>query len=211
MRDPLNSSHADSNHYALPLAISPVVTTEDLKVIRIDIMPTGEDHTVKPTTLYKIKPPNEYTPEHQQLRTDLKPLNVVQPEGASFKVSKLGETGETIEWQKWSFRVGFNAREGMVLYDVRTPIEHLMNRGLQLTYQGTIRWPQSILPTCSFGHEHPLRRPTASFPQKSRFRPRRRRCRRHGQQSKTGLRLPRSHPLPRRRPLRRQRRSNANG
>ena len=55
------------------------------------------------------------------MRTDLKPLNVVQPEGASFKVTKVGETGEIIEWQKWSFRVGYNQREGPVLYDVSLP------------------------------------------------------------------------------------------
>ena len=118
MRDPENALHVDSNHYALPLAISPVISTEDLKVIRIDLMPTGSDHTIKPTSPYKAQPPNEYTPEHQDLRTDLKPLNVVQPEGASFKTTKLGETGEALEWQKWSFKIGFNAREGMVLYDV---------------------------------------------------------------------------------------------
>ena len=118
MRDPLNPSDADSNHYALPLAISPVIDTVEYKVIRIDLLPTGADHTIKETQPYKIQPPNEYTPEHQKLRTDLRPLNVVQPEGASFKVTQAGETGEIIEWQKWSFRVGFNQREGMVLYDV---------------------------------------------------------------------------------------------
>jgi primary-amine oxidase len=119
LRDPSNSEHADSNHYALPLPISPVVDTERYTVARIDMMPTGEDNTLKPVTEYKVQPPNEYTPEHQKLRTDLKPLQVIQPEGASFKVSKAGETGHTVEWQKWSFRIGFNAREGMVLYDVR--------------------------------------------------------------------------------------------
>ncbi|MCJ1475057.1 hypothetical protein MMC13_003717 [Lambiella insularis] len=119
MRDPMNASDADSNHYALPLAISPVVEATDYKVIRIDMLPTGNDHTTKPTQPYKVQPPNEYTPEHQELRTDLKPLHVVQPEGASFTITKAGETGEVIQWQKWSFRVGFNAREGMVLYDVR--------------------------------------------------------------------------------------------
>ena len=118
MRDPMNSSDADSNHYALPLAISPVVDAEEFKVIRIDLLPTGDDHIIKGTQPYKIQPPNEYTPEHQELRTDLKPLNVLQPEGTSFTATKTGETGEIIEWQKWSFRVGFNAREGMVLYDV---------------------------------------------------------------------------------------------
>jgi len=118
IRDPLNSSYVDSNHYALPLAISPVVDTVNHEVIRIDFLPTGRDHTIKGTQPYKIQPPNEYTPEHQELRQDLKPLNVIQPEGASFTVTKAGETGEVIEWQKWSFRVGFNYREGMVLYDV---------------------------------------------------------------------------------------------
>lgn len=118
MRDPNDPANEDSNHYAFPLAISPVVDVETLKVARIDFLPTGADHQTKGTQPLQAKPPNEYTPEHQQLREDLKPLNVVQPEGASFKVVPAGETGEIIEWQKWSFRVGFNQREGMVLYDV---------------------------------------------------------------------------------------------
>ena len=118
LRDPANATYADSNHYAHPLAISPVIDAVELKVIRIDLVPTGADNTIKPTTLYEVQPPNEYTPEHQELRADLKPLNVVQPEGASFRATKTGETGEFIEWQKWTFRVGFNQREGMVLYNV---------------------------------------------------------------------------------------------
>lgn len=118
MRDPNDPSNEDSNHYAFPLAISPVVDVETLKVSRIDLCPTGTDHQTKATQPIPIPSGNEYTPEHQQLRTDLKPLNVIQPEGASFKVIQSGETGHIIEWQKWSFRVGFNQREGMVLYDV---------------------------------------------------------------------------------------------
>jgi primary-amine oxidase len=118
IRDPMNPSEADSNHYALPLAISPVISTETMKVIRIDMLPTGADNTIKETQPYQIRPPNEYIPEAQQLRTDLKPLNVIQPEGASFKVTEQGNTS-VLEWQKWSFRVGFNQREGMVIYDVR--------------------------------------------------------------------------------------------
>ncbi|KAF2268535.1 hypothetical protein CC78DRAFT_529976 [Lojkania enalia] len=118
MRDPMNPSEVDSNHYALPLPISPVISTETMKVIRIDICPTGADDTIKPLEPYKIKPPNEYIPEHQNLRTDLKPLNVVQPQGASFQVTQEG-TSSVLSWQKWKFRVGFNQREGMVLYDVR--------------------------------------------------------------------------------------------
>ena len=118
MRDPNDSSNRDSNHYAFPLVVSPVVDTVELRVIRIDLLPTGTDHSVKEPQPIQIAPPNEYTPEHQNLRTNLKPLNVIQPEGASFSATKVGETGEIIEWQKWSFRIGFNQREGMVLYDV---------------------------------------------------------------------------------------------
>lgn len=47
------------------------------------------------------------------LREDLKPLEINQPEGPSFAVD-----GWTVSWQKWSFRVSMNAREGMVLHDI---------------------------------------------------------------------------------------------
>lgn len=46
-------------------------------------------------------------------RTGLKPLNVVQPEGPSFTVD-----GNMVFWQKWSMRVSFNYREGLVLHTV---------------------------------------------------------------------------------------------
>ena len=118
MRDPENPSQADSNHYALPLPISPVVSVEQNKVMRIEFLPTGADNTVnKNPGPWKRRVANEYIPESQQLRTDLKPLHVVQPEGASFKITEQG-TSNVVEWQKWSFRVGFNHREGMVLYNV---------------------------------------------------------------------------------------------
>lgn len=121
MRDPANSGEVDSCHYSFPLPISPVVDTVDLKVVRIDILPTGLDTTIKPLEPWKGPiSPNEYIPEAQPngLRTDLKPLQVHQPEGASFSVTPFSELGKTINWQKWEFKVGFNHREGMVLYDV---------------------------------------------------------------------------------------------
>jgi primary-amine oxidase len=118
MRDPSNPNEADSNHYALPLSISPVVDPVAMKVTRIDYLPTGKDNTIREPGPWNPKPANEYIPEAQDLRQDLKPLNVVQPEGVSFSVTQEG-TSHVVEWQKWSFRVGFNLREGMVLYDVR--------------------------------------------------------------------------------------------
>lgn len=47
------------------------------------------------------------------LRPDLKPLEVVQPEGPSFSVD-----GHRVDWQRWSFRIGFTPREGLVLHQV---------------------------------------------------------------------------------------------
>lgn len=46
-------------------------------------------------------------------RTSLKPIEITQPEGPSFRVS-----GSLVEWENWSMRVGFNAREGLVLNQV---------------------------------------------------------------------------------------------
>ena len=103
----------------MPLDIAPVLDTETMKVLRIDRLPTGPDSTHMDTGSYKVPQPSEYLPEYQKLRTDLKPLHVIQPEGASFKVIRNGETGNAMEWQKWHLRIGFNQREGMVLYDVR--------------------------------------------------------------------------------------------
>lgn len=118
MRDPHNPDEADSNYYALPLPISPVVDNTTMKIIRIDMLPMGQDATAAPAKKLPIYPPSEYVPEYQKLRTDLKPLQISQPEGVSFTVKTEG-TSHAIDWQKWTFRVGFNQREGMVLYDVR--------------------------------------------------------------------------------------------
>jgi len=127
IRDPENPSEVDSNHYAHPINISPVISTEHMKVIRVDIMPTGADATIKDVQPYKVRPANEYIPEKQKLRTDLKPLNIIQPEGASFTVNQQG-TSSVIEWQKWNFRLGFNQREGMVIYNTRYDGRNLFYR-----------------------------------------------------------------------------------
>jgi primary-amine oxidase len=57
----------------------------------------------------------EYVPELRGIepRTDLTPLEVVQPEGVSFEID-----GSRIRWQNWEFRIGFNYREGPVIYQV---------------------------------------------------------------------------------------------
>jgi len=46
-------------------------------------------------------------------RRDLRPLRIEQPDGWSFTVE-----GHEVRWQKWRFRIGFTAREGLVLHQV---------------------------------------------------------------------------------------------
>ena len=57
--------------------------------------------------------PDDLPEDVGPMRTDLKPLEIVQPEGPSFRVD-----GNRVEWQRWSFRVGFDPYEGLVLHTV---------------------------------------------------------------------------------------------
>jgi primary-amine oxidase len=61
----------------------------------------------------RISEPENYPCFPTGSRQDVRPLEVVQPNGPSFEVD-----GNAIRWQKWQFRIGFNAREGLVLYMV---------------------------------------------------------------------------------------------
>ncbi|KAI1077456.1 copper amine oxidase [Whalleya microplaca] len=117
-------NNEDSNHYAYPVPIIPVMDVATRKMVRIDRLATGgvgdslyaEARTDKPKKLFEHNKPSEYVPEllDRPLRTDLKPINVTQPEGASFKV----HADNLVEWQKWRFRLGFTPREGAVLHDL---------------------------------------------------------------------------------------------
>jgi primary-amine oxidase len=55
----------------------------------------------------------ENVPTFSGVREGLKPLEILQPDGPSFQID-----GYEVRWQKWSFRVGFSPREGLVLHDV---------------------------------------------------------------------------------------------
>ena len=48
------------------------------------------------------------------VRTTQKPISITQPDGPSFTVTE----GNHIEWEKWSFDVGFDMREGLVLHNI---------------------------------------------------------------------------------------------
>ncbi|KAI1392598.1 copper amine oxidase 1 [Hypoxylon trugodes] len=119
-----SKNNIDSNHYSYPLPIIPVMDFATKKLIRIDRLATGgsgdglypQPRGDKPKKLFENCGPAEYVPEllEQPVRTDQKPINVVQPEGASFKV----HPDNLVEWQKWRFRLSFTLREGAVLHDL---------------------------------------------------------------------------------------------
>jgi len=94
---------ASDNGYAHP--IEGLVIVFDLNEMRVvEIIDRGM------TPL----PPKDgnYIPERLgALRSGLQPLEVVQPDGPSFTVD-----GYHVSWQKWSFRIGWTTREGLVLH-----------------------------------------------------------------------------------------------
>ncbi|HEY7948379.1 MAG TPA: primary-amine oxidase [Acidimicrobiales bacterium] len=78
-------------------------------------MARGEVLEIVDTGVVPIPPERgSYYPEDQgPLRRDLKPLEIVQPEGPSYAVD-----GNLIRWQRWSLRVTMDPVEGLVIRDV---------------------------------------------------------------------------------------------
>ncbi|KAF5352380.1 hypothetical protein D9756_006147 [Leucocoprinus leucothites] len=128
------------NLYAHPMDFIPVVDANSGEILHIDFPPhykkttSGKAEltvaTTEPPSLEtsfidgagreRIPPPRrafdflpdlmETTEEGFELRKDLKPLHIVQPEGVSFKMD-----GNVLEWQNWKMHIAFAHREGVVL------------------------------------------------------------------------------------------------
>jgi primary-amine oxidase len=110
----------DANYYAYPLDVCAEVS-EKLEVTKVYRLPTSPDERIhkkpRPFDRRRIHPTSasEYHPDlRPNPRTSTKPYQVVQPEGPSFRIY-----GNHVDWEKWSFRVGFNYREGLTLHDIR--------------------------------------------------------------------------------------------
>lgn len=95
--------------------------SEELEILRVYRLPTTPDERIsnvtRPFDRCRIHSAtaSEYHPDlRPNPRTTTKPYRVVQPDGPSFHIS-----GHHIEWEKWSFRIGFNFREGLTLHDIR--------------------------------------------------------------------------------------------
>lgn len=108
------------NYYAYPMAVCAEVS-EKLQINKLYRLPASPSekihHESHPFDRRRIHPTSmsEYHPDlRPPPRTTTTPYQVVQPEGASFKIH-----GQRIDWEKWRFRVGFNYREGLTLHDIR--------------------------------------------------------------------------------------------
>mmetsp|Transcript_44446 Transcript_44446/g.96647 ORF Transcript_44446/g.96647 Transcript_44446/m.96647 type:complete len:678 (-) Transcript_44446:296-2329(-) len=106
----------EDNHYAHPIDLLPVVDLNAKKVITIGGADRPAPKIPKASVNYhrNLVSANSYLESTWRSDT-MAALNVVQPDGPSFKVD--AETN-TVNWQKWTFKVGFNYREGLVLHDV---------------------------------------------------------------------------------------------
>jgi primary-amine oxidase len=97
--------HPTDNGYARP--IEGVIATVDgargevLELLDYGIVPLPPE------------PGSYYQEDNSPLRTDLRPLDIVQPEGPSFTVES-----NLIEWQKWSMRVSMDPNDGLVLHTI---------------------------------------------------------------------------------------------
>jgi primary-amine oxidase len=99
-------SDATDNGYARPIeGIRPVVDLNLMEVIRV------EEYGTWPLPPHAANYAADRVPDQ---RKDIKPLLITQPEGPSFSLA-----GRRMNWQNWDFVIGFNAREGLTLHDVR--------------------------------------------------------------------------------------------
>jgi primary-amine oxidase len=100
-------SAPEGNPYANPVSgLHFVVDLNSMELLRVEDTPPPP----RPDVMGEYVP--ALVPGLQQ-RTDVKALEITQPEGVSFTLD-----GNELRWQNWSMRLGFNHREGLVLHRV---------------------------------------------------------------------------------------------
>lgn len=101
--------HPDDSQYTYPLDFCPIFNADTQEIIHIDIPKVRRQLNKAPPINYHA----EAIKADGGFRTDLKPIDITQPEGVSFSME-----GRTIKWQNWSAHIGFNYREGIVLSNI---------------------------------------------------------------------------------------------
>ncbi|KAI0529816.1 copper amine oxidase [Xylaria digitata] len=112
------SEDDEANHYSLPIPLAPIFDAHTLELVELQKLPMSTGNEVdEETQPWDPVKPVEYSAGilgDDSFRKDLKPLQVIQPQGPSFKTF-----GRRVEWQKWSLTLGWTLREGPVLHDVQ--------------------------------------------------------------------------------------------
>ena len=98
------------NFYAHPVeGLHAMIDLNTIEVVKVeDHFEEQGDYIPVPRT-----PLNYDSDVLTRFRPPSAPLDVVQPQGAGFRVE-----GHHIEWENWDLRVGFSGREGLVLHEV---------------------------------------------------------------------------------------------
>lgn len=99
-------SDKDDHPWAHPVdGLSAYVDVLDNKVVNVvdaELLPIPQE------------PSKFHRPEGRpEALETLKPIEITQPEGPSFTVE-----GESVSWANWTFDIGFDAREGLILYNL---------------------------------------------------------------------------------------------
>ncbi len=100
----LRNSSASNPYAHLISGLKPILDLNSMRVLEIEDQPGAG---LKPVMA-------EYVPglvPDQVQRDDLKTLEITQPDGVSFELD-----GHGVRWQRWSLRIGFNYREGLILH-----------------------------------------------------------------------------------------------
>ena len=97
--------HEGANVYAHPIGDLRVIVDLDTS----EVVAVEEEDSLIPIPAT----PAPYRATDVNPSVDLKSLEITQPDGASFTVDGWG-----IDWERWSFRIGWCQREGLVIHDV---------------------------------------------------------------------------------------------
>ncbi len=132
-------SSPTGNPYAHPVSgIKLIVDMNTMELLEID----RADIIAAPAPVM-----GEYEPglvPGQRMRTDVRPLEISQPDGPSFEID-----GNVIRWQNWSFRLSFNYREGPVIHQVK-----YADQGVDRDIAYRMSFAEMVVPYRDAGFDH---------------------------------------------------------
>jgi primary-amine oxidase len=121
--------HPEGQPYARPVdGLTALVDLGKLEVVEVvdrELVPIPDTPGEYIPELMLAEPDNR--PRFTELRSDVKPISITEPEGPSWEVD-----GYHVRWQKWSLWLGWTVREGLVLrnltYDDRGTERPVLHR-----------------------------------------------------------------------------------